>query len=231
MAKGHGHLVMALQAMSDGMISDMPDHSTARQLQAEVNRLRQGVAALNSVNTNRSPLDTEAAHALKVAKMARKLDTEITATTNRSAQIWAAGFSDAERRIGEKINLTPDAFASEIRVAFRGLNTNAQGELIRDLVEQNRGPELAAIVKAPSVLTGITDAQREAYGEAIVARHASAELDEQKALEDVFTVVRAATRASASFVKDLTNPRMIEEIERGANAAEAAGSAFDQSMQ
>jgi len=231
MAKGHDDLVRALGAMSEGIIRDMPDHPTARALQAEVNRLRQGVAALNNVNTNRSPLDTEAAHALKVAKMARKLETEIGSILNRSAQHWTAGLVDAQDRIEKKINLAPDAFASEIRAAFRGLNAKAQGKLIEQLVNENRGPELAAIIKAPIVLTGITEEQRATYEQAIVATHAAGELDEQACLESAWQVTTAATKAANAFVKELTNPSRIAEIERGDDAATAAGAAFDQSLQ
>lgn len=231
MAKDYTHLVHALLAMSDGMLSDIGDHHTGRQLKAEVNRLQTGVAALNAVNMSRSPLDTEAAHALKVAKMARKLDTEITATLNRAAEHWGAGMKDAQRRIDEKISLTPDAFAGEIRNAFRGLTNKAKAELINNLVDQNRGPELAAIVKAPPVLTGISEDQRAAYEKAIVAKHASDELDELANMESVFGVVVAATSASGSFVRDLTNPHRIAEIERGDDAATAAGEAFNQSLQ
>ncbi|MFC4593509.1 hypothetical protein ACFO3E_04805 [Sphingobium tyrosinilyticum] len=206
-------------------------HPTARQLQAEANRLRLGAEALDRASANRSPLDTPEAHALKVAKMARKLDSEVKAYFNRSAQIWAAGRSDVQQRIDDKVNLRPDAFASEIRAAFRSLPVKKQGQLIQDLVDGNRGPELAAIVRAPSVLTGITDAQRQAYEQMIVAKHAAAEQDELAQVDEIYEAVSTMSRAAGDMARSFIDPGALSNIERADAAASEARSAFDQSFQ
>lgn len=223
--------VRAIETMAARMVRGMEDHSTARSLQGVVNRLHSGAAALDSVNRNRSPLETESAHAIKVANMARKLDKEVTVSMNRLGEVLRGGMNDAQRRIDEKINLKPDAFASEIRAAFRSLSAKAKGELINQLVEENRGPELAAIVKAPSVLTGISDGQRAQYEEMIISKHAPAELDEQRALQGIFEEGFAATSTAASFAQSLIDPSRLARIEREAAASSAAGEAFHQSMQ
>lgn len=223
--------ISALIAIAERMVRDMEGHPTARQLQAEVNRLRNGAEALDNVNGNRNPVDTDAAHAVKVANMARKFDREITAAMNRMGEITRGGVQDAQRRIDEKIDLRPNAFAQEIRSAFRALDSKGKAKLIGELVEQNRGPELAAIVKAPSVLTGISDEQRAVYEKMIVSKHAPAELDEQAGIESVFEQGFTAANVAISLVKSLTDPGKLAAIERRQAAANAAGEAFNQSLQ
>lgn len=221
----------ALADIADHMIGEMGDHPVARQLQSEVFRLRDGAATINNVRAQRSPYDTPSAHALKVAKMARKLNQELVASINRSHHILAEGEKDLQRRIDAKVDLKPDAFASEIRAAFRGLDSKAKANLIKELVDNNRGPEMAAIVKAPPILTGISEQQRAAYEQMIIGKHASAEVDERKNLQAVFDGVVAAHRAAHGFVQRLTDPNEIAQIERAAAEADAATEAFEQSLQ
>jgi hypothetical protein len=225
--------VTAIAAVAERMIADMSDHATARRLHAEVNRLRAGAEALDSVNSNRSPLDTPAAHALKAAEKARKFDREVTATLNRSAAIYGEALDDLRRRIDDKLNLKPvsDQEAREIREVFRGMGSKERAGLMKDLVDEGRGPELAALLNASSpILTGLSEPQRQMYREAFIAKHAAAELSEQERLGRVFEGVTAATRAAGEFVKLLTDPGTLADIERGAAAAAAAGDAFDQSL-
>ena len=224
-------MVKAIEAIGGRMVKDLPDHPTAKQLQGMVNRLHGATEALDRVMTNRNPLDTPDAHALKVAKMARKLDTEILASLNQSGRIWADGVQAVQRRIDEKVDLRPDAFATEIRGAFRGLDSKAKAALLKELVEGNRGPELAAIVRAPSVVAGISDKEKADYEKAIVGKHAAAEIDEQDKLGEVFEAIMVAHRAATDFAKRLTDPDKVAAIERGAAQAAAAGAAFDQSLQ
>lgn len=224
-------MIRAIEAIAARMTDDLPDHATARSLRGEVNTLRMRAEALDRVNLNRSPLDTPAAHTVKVAKMARILDKEIVATMNRTGQIFAAGYQDVQRRIDEKVNLVPDAFAGEIRAAFRGLNRKEKGELINRLVNENRGPELAAIVRAPSVLTGITDHERDAYAKALTSRNAAAEVDEASKIEEVYNSTTIAARAATTFIKELTDPGNVARIEHEAGLADSAAADFNQPPQ
>lgn len=224
-------MVKAIEAISNMMVEDLPDHPTAKQMQGMVNRLRSATEALDNVAVNRNPLDTSDAHSLKVAKMARKLNVEITASLNQSLQIWSAGYNDIQRRIDGKVDLKPSAFAAEIRATFRGLKTEDKADLLKELVDGNRGPELAAIVHAPALVAGLSDKEKAAYEQAIVGRHAAAEVDEMQKLDGVYQGAMAAHRAATDFARQLENPSKVAAIERGAEASNAAGAAFDQSLQ
>lgn len=142
MAKVPHHRVRALAAVAERMVGEMGDHAVARQLQMQINRLRDGATALDDVRANRSPLETEGAHMVKVAGMSKKFDREITAVMNRLGEVWREGEKDVQRRIDDKVNLKPDAFAVEIRATFRTLNATDKAKLISELVDGNRGTEL-----------------------------------------------------------------------------------------
>lgn len=224
-------MVSAIGAIVDRMTSEIGDHSVARQLKAEADRLRRGAEALDNVRRNRSPLDTKEAHTLKVAKAARKYEAEVEAVRGRAHEIFGRGIGEISGRIVNKVDLKPSAFAQEIRTAFRELNSKAKTELINELVAGNRGPELAAIVDAPSVLTGISDQQRSMYRQAIISKHAAAEMDEQEKLTDVFEASLDAAKAATGLVRRLADPGELAHIEHVDAAAKEASAAFNESLQ
>jgi len=234
MARIAHHKVRALGAIAERMarsVAEKGDNATARRFLAEVNRVHAGAAALDNVRANRSPLDTPEGHALKVGKLAKKFDNEVTAVINRSGEIWREGMRDVQRRIDEKIDLKPNAFAEEIRATFRTMSRKSKVELLGQLVKENRGPELAAIVKAPSILSGISDAERADYERAIISMHAPKELAEQTWLEELFDSVVAMATTSSGLVRDFMDPGELARIERADALATEAGEAFDQSLQ
>lgn len=225
------HAVRAIEAIAKRMVRELGDNPAALRLQSEAKRLQEGTAALDNVNAHPSPLDTPDGHALKVARLAKKLDAQITDSINRAGDILRDGLSDAQRRIDEKVDLRPNAFASEIRAVFRGLSSTAKAAMINDLVVSNRGPELAAIVKAPLVLTGITEDRRETYERMILSKHASAELNEQAKLEEVHHAFMRAEQAASRFVQGLTDPKRVANIESNEARAIAASEGFERSLQ
>jgi hypothetical protein len=202
-------------------------------MQGEINRLRLSAEALERVSRSRSPLDTQAAHALKVAKLARKLDTERAAVFQRLVSIWSGGRERLQRQIEDKINLKPDpTFANEIRTAFRALSSDKKSKFISDLIaDPERGPEMAAILRAPSILTGISDEQKAAYELSFTTKHAGDLFDEQQYLDDAYQNAIEAEKATFSLVKELTDPQKLAQIEREDAVAREAGAAFDQSLQ
>ncbi len=137
----HAHpTARALEAIAERMVRDLPNHSSAKSMQGVINRLAQGAMALDGVHQNRSPLETGAAHALKVAKMARQLDKEVTVSINRLGEAHRVGREAVQRRIEEKVNLKPDAFAAEIRAAFRTLSARDKAALVNQACERKSRP-------------------------------------------------------------------------------------------
>jgi hypothetical protein len=231
MAAAVDPMVSAIGAIVDRMTSNIGDHPAARQLKAEADRLRRGAEALDNVRRNRAPADTNEAHTLKVAKAARKYEAEVEAAVTRANQIWGSGITDVNRRIVEKVNLKADDFAKEIRTAFRELDSKTKVDRINQMVEENRGPELAANVDAPAILTGISDQQCAMYRQAIISKHAAAELEEQEKLEEVFGASLDAAKAAKGLVSRLADPGELAHIEHVDAVAKEASAAFHESLQ
>lgn len=103
--------------------------------------------------------------------------------------------------------------------------------MIAELIEQKRGPELAAITQSSPLLSGLNDQQREAYERSFISKHAAAELREKEQIGTAFDAFDVAQRAAGELVKGFTDPGKLAEIERGVAAAEAAAEALKQSLQ
>lgn len=234
MARAPYHRVRALSAIAEHMeknIKARGDNATALNMLALTNRLALGATALDNVRASRNPLDTPEAHALKVAKLAKKYDSEAAEAINRFGSIVHAHNQDLQSRIDQKINLKPDAFASEIRSAFRTLSRQEKVKLLGELVEGNRGPELAAIVKAPAVLTGISELEQSNFEKAIISRHAPAELEERQWIDELFENCMTVVNQSFAVARDFVDPSELQRIESAEAASNAAGEAFSASLQ
>lgn len=231
MAKVPDHDVRALASIAERMLKDLGDHDAAKRIQGEVNRLRSAAEALDNVRRKRNPLDTQDAHALRVGKLARKFDQEVTAMINRIADHYRVAMADIDRRIAEKVDLRPNGFADEIREVFRSLDRNTKVELLGQLVKENRGPELAAIVRAPSILSGLTDAERANFENSIIGMHAREEVTERAAIEDVMGAAHTASVTAGNIARRFSDPRELARIEEAQAQAKDAGDDFDQALQ
>ena len=224
------HQVPAIAHIAKRLAESVGDNHHARVILSELNRIHGAAEALDRVRLNRSPLDTPEAHMKKVADMARKFDRETTAAINRMSTALREGTADLQRRVGDKVKLTPDRYEAEVRSVFRNMPDVDRLKFLAQLVDENRGPELAAIVKAPLSLTGIKEDIRSRFEEAIIAKHAPAEFDQLQSLGSVHSEALAVTNVASDFTKAITNPAELARIERGASEAADAGTAFDQAL-
>jgi hypothetical protein len=222
--------VSAIAAIVDRMDREMPGHNTVRQLKAEMTRIRQSAEALDRVRANPSPLDTHAAHAIKVAKLARKFDSEVTAMVNRTSATWATARNAIEKAITEKVNLKPNKYEELILRRFVEMKGEDRLTEVKAMIEGNRGAELAAIIDAPPFLSGLSNEQCVAFRQAMISKHAAEEVAEIATLDDVYNHVTSASRTAGNYVRELTDPGKLARIEREAADADEAGKAFDQAV-
>src|SRR5262249_14195650 len=134
---------------------------------------------------------------------------------------------DIEASIKNKTQLVPDAYAAELRAVYRGMSSTERTALVARFIDEKRGPELAAIIKAPGSLTGMPDDQRGNYEAAYIAKHAPEELIDQAALNDALETVNVAARTAREVASAYNDPAKLAEIARAEAAAEAAAKKFD----
>jgi hypothetical protein len=223
------HKLNALDAIAKRIAGDAPAnvHSARRDMAQELTKLRTSSAALHKLHATPDPTVTPATHTKRVMAAAAKLRDQTATVSNRLHQIVQTRGAELDRAIAAKVNLKPDGYAAEIRAAFRAAAPGRQHQLLGELATQNRGPELAALIQAPGILTGISDEMRGRYRELIMSTHAREEHEEMGDLMDALSEAVGALPTVNSFVEAFSDPAKLAEIERGEAAAAEAAAAFD----
>ncbi|MDP1550515.1 MAG: hypothetical protein Q8L97_10205 [Nitrosomonas sp.] len=231
MAK-YSSYVAALDAIIERVSSNLPvcGQSASNKLHFEIQRLRTAVNALHTLNSARSPTETEAAHIKKVSLAAKRLGAEVATARTRVSETTRLGLLEIDERIAQKIDLRPNGYAAEIRAAFRNLDYVKQISLLDELASSNRGPELAAIIKAPTLLTGIDPDLVSKFTELVIQKHAPAEFQEQFDLMEVMNSALTAVSVGETVAGEFLDPVVLAKIEAGESAANEAEVAFTNSL-
>jgi len=227
--------VRALREIAERLTAKQPagedGHSTWHQVHAHVVRhvvrLADAAEALYNLRVTRDPTQTPDAHTKRVGLAAERFNKDITATFNHINKVIGDWERDIAARIAAKTNLVPDAYAAEIRAVYRSKSPTEQMELINEFVAQNRAAELAAVIKAPASLTGMSDEHRARYEAAYVAKHAPGEVAEKEALEDAFNDALVVTNTAGALAKAYSDPDKLAEIAKAEAVAATAQQAFN----
>jgi hypothetical protein len=193
----------------------------------ELNQLVEGATALENLRAARNPTETDAAHIKRVASAAQKYAKEVEAVFERANKAVSAGLGAIEARIRAKTQLVPDAYAAEVRALYRGMSNAEKVKLLGELLDEKRGPEFAAIIKAPRSLTGMPEAQRQQFEAAFIAKHAAEELIDQQGLREALDTANIAVETARQIATAYDNPSTLAEIARAEAAAAAASKTFD----
>lgn len=157
-------MAAALKALTARISERVPErllHGDPRfsKLLTRHEKLRSAVEALEDMRVNPNLSESGTQQAVKAAGMARELAakiTELRATTEADA-LSARGEFLAEAR--KQSGMQADGFAVELRQRFATLDPGERMRVLLDYAKTGRGPELAALLDAPRLLTGISDAQ------------------------------------------------------------------------
>lgn len=220
------HQILALGAIADRIIHKLPEtggHTHQRALYSTIARLATGLDALQTLHATRSPTETEGSHVKRVMTAAQKLDKNITETYNRLSEISREGHAEINSRIGQKVKLIPDQYAAEIRAQYRAMSSTEQVKLLGELVENNRGAEFAAIVKAPGILTGLSEDMGARFEAALLVKHARAEVEEREMLNEALDAAMLAAKTAGEAANLFTDPVALAKIT--ADEAKAASAA------
>jgi len=219
--------ISAFNSVMDHIGKDAPSNVHIQKMKTTLAPLGSGVAALVRMHATVDPTQTKAAHDKKVIVTASKLNDRYKQTLKDVQVVLRDGLRDIQSRIDAKVSLKPDAFAQELRAAFRSMSHTERVTALVEMTKTNNGPALAAITEAPAMLSGVTEGQQKQYRDAIVQMHAPTECVEEAELLEAFNGTLAAMDVATALAKDLNNPGRLAEIDRGVNAAMAAEIAFD----
>lgn len=225
----------ALEALAQRILDKMPKGGKGGT-EAQINlhshtaRLADAAKALSALHSVRNPTETEGAHIKRVATAAQKMAKEVEAARERVQKTAHDGLSLLQARIAAKTNLKPDAYAAEVRAVFRTLPHTEQVKLLSELIDQARGPEFAAIVKAPRTITGLQEDMRAKFESAYISRHAAEELLDEAAIKEAAEAASVAVETAGLFAAEYNDPAKLAEISKAEAAAAAAAKAFDSTV-
>lgn len=201
-------------------------HTYLREMQAVIERLAVASGTLGKLMNSQSPTETQAAHAKKVGAAAKTVGDAVAKAKDQLNAIMGRGMRDIEARSRAKTGLKMNEFAAEIRASVRILSVEDKLRLFIDLAKEGRGAELAAVIDAPPLLTGVTPEMQQRAKDMLEGLFAKAEVDEREALAQGFADAFDMAAALAAMAGSLGDPRQLAEIERGEEAAAAAVEAF-----
>jgi hypothetical protein len=148
------HLLKRLP-INDGQLS-----RTARQMTAKIEDATNVLAKLND---EPDPMASPLAIKMRVDKARAELIKVTTEASEGIAALIKTNRDNVQAQQLQIANLIPSAHQLEIRSIFRGLPTGDKLQVLGEAVERGDGQFVAALVTAPSFLSGLTDNQASQY--------------------------------------------------------------------
>lgn len=120
------------------------------------------LAQIDNLRANPHPEHPAARHARVVREAVDALDNSWATRADGARAALKGRLRAVEADLAKAANLNPvDKFTNAILGTFAGLQPGERGKALSDLIDQQDGPTLAALLAAPSLVTNITPDQRE----------------------------------------------------------------------
>lgn len=204
------------------------DHT--RSMAAELIKLAAPVGAIEKMATTRNPMDTDAAHAKKVAQASAKLRGNAERAQERMTQMQVEAINRINDGINTRARLTPTADAAEIRTVLRSMPSGERMKAVNKAVKSGDAATLAAIAEGSELTTGLDNQMKTRFLDSYRQSQAPelfAELEELAGLsESIPSVLDMAFKAADAAA----NPSFIAEIAEQESAAMAAAQDFESSV-
>ena len=120
------------------------------------------LAQIDNLRANPHPEHPAARHARVVREAVDAFDNSWATRADGARAALKGRLRTVEVDLAKAANLNPvDKFTNAILGTFAGLQPGERGKALSDLIEQQDGPTLAALLAAPPLVTGISEAQRD----------------------------------------------------------------------
>lgn len=224
--KPHAHKASALAFIASRIDKDLSPYANrmdAKNILSKCNGLSVVFDRLATSATLRSPLDTSEAHFIRISRQADALLSKWQKESDQLFEFYRNYWLRIENDILSSTGLNqPSKFADEIRASMKAMSSKDRIEKMLALVKANDYKILGSLYEAPSFLSGLTDAEKEAHFNIYFAQHATDLLKERKNLDDVFVSVTAFMRAYQNGLKSFMDSKKMREIEHQKELADQA---------
>lgn len=171
-------------------------------------------AQINQVRTVANPELTEDGHVLHVNQVAQRGVENMVRGYDRARLALNAAEAGYQAEVDAATRLTPGAHAAEIRAVVRQMQDSDRHRLILSAMETGDTATLAAVLTAPGITTGLTDAQVDNL-RALHQRRAAPE-----ALANLQAVRTVRAKAVAALDQILSNADSLAVTQRAAGVKE-----------
>lgn len=203
-------------------------NSAAREMSTEVLRLVISLEGLESIIEKRDPTITEAAHKLRVSQAAKKLTQRAADTLDKINDYSHDGLNRLSDRIDEVAGLRPNEYAGEIRTAVRALKPDERRNVLKRALDSGDAATVAALVDAPSVVTGIEPEFAGAMREGFISKRAPREIEARDLLLETLSLAVKSVGTVKSVASTAADEKGVQKIIREQQAADDARRNFEQ---
>lgn len=185
-----------------------------KDLQARLNDL---AGQLQSVEVLRQTSD-----ALTVGRGMNRLNTLTDAAESWLSKNKVDTEKSFEAAMREKAGLTPGPYGQEIRSRLHAMNPGDRVKAVHDLIQAHDGQTLAAILDAPSMLTGLTQEDLGKYREQFYQIAVPDLVKARDTFRDLSEHVQAAVDTCRKISLEHNDPAKLRELEEREAAIKAA---------
>lgn len=203
-------------------------NSAARSMSSELLRLIVSLEGLESIIEKRDPTITEAAHKLRVSQAAKKLAQRADDVIDKINEYSHDGSNRLSNRIDEVAGLRPNEYAGEIRAAVRALKPAERRDVLKRAIDERDASTVAALVDAPSVVTGIEPQFAEAMREGFISKHAPCEVEARNLLLETLSLAVKSAGTVKSVASTAADEKGVQKILQEQQAADDARRDFEQ---
>lgn len=203
-----------------------PQSSHLQRLHGLAINAKQALESLRGVQGTASPYDTPATVAKRHTQAAERLDRHLSRIVNDANAAATEGVQRLDAAINQKAALKPTDYDSEIRALYRGQPTSEIIKAAHEALKTDDRATLAALLLAPSKLTGLPEEIRSRFTENFKTKHAPDEYAEVTALLDTVSDVVFAAGVAQQAAKEAATPSEVRRNDSADQAAKEAEEAF-----
>lgn len=200
------------------------DEPTVQRAKTIVELSKKAATTARDTLTTKDPFRTEAQHLedwdKRTGKNAKALSEEIVKFDDQLAD----ELRGIEGEITERLSLQETGRATEIRNYVRSLSAEERSEFIAGAVERGDSETVAALIKGPAYLSGMSEDAKASLAERFKRTHAGDLVARREALEKASEIASNAVNSTEGYLKEIYPAKSFAKIrERQDKARNAWG--------
>lgn len=194
-------------------------------------RVHRMLEAMEQVAENRNPTETEAAHALRVSKMAATLKEEVGKARSSLNHHVSDGMRNLQTKIDQATGMKEQGpMAAEMRAVVRAAAPGELVKMIGDAIKAKDAELLSAVLGVHPLLSGIDPKFQQDMRRAYEAEVAPDLLAEQEALLEVDAEISSLVGVADTASLEAARPDYVALVAAQARQAEVSQAKFAEAV-